>query len=48
MELLRVDPATHVLGLRLNFWVAGLVCVAGVVWFIRSQRPARRLTTARA
>jgi prolipoprotein diacylglyceryl transferase len=47
MELLRVDPATHVLGLRLNFWVAALVFVAGVVWFIRSQRPARRMTPAR-
>jgi prolipoprotein diacylglyceryl transferase len=32
-ELLRVDPAHHVLGLRLNFFVASLLCLAGLVWF---------------
>lgn len=37
-ELLRVDPAHHVLGLRLNFFVASLLFVAGLAWFARSQR----------
>jgi prolipoprotein diacylglyceryl transferase len=37
-ELLRVDPAHHILGLRLNFYVATLLCVAGIAWFIRIQR----------
>lgn len=40
-ELLRVDPAHHVLGLRLNFFVAVSLCVAGLVWFWRSQRHGR-------
>ena len=41
IELLRVDPANHILGLRVNTWVSGLVCVAGVVWFVLSQRAWR-------
>ena len=36
-ELLRVDPAHHVFGLRLNFFVAGALCVAGLAWFARTQ-----------
>ena len=36
-ELLRVDPAHHILGLRLNFYVATLLCLAGLVWFARIQ-----------
>jgi prolipoprotein diacylglyceryltransferase len=47
-ELLRVDPAHHILGLRLNFFVATILCLAGVAWFIRLQfgaRAARRLGT---
>jgi hypothetical protein len=36
-ELLRVDPAHHVLGLRLNFFVAALLFAAGVIWFATSQ-----------
>ena len=39
-ELLRVDPAKELLGLRLNFYVAGLLTVVGLVWFVRSQRRA--------
>jgi prolipoprotein diacylglyceryl transferase len=38
LELLRVDPAHRILGMRLNFWVACALFVAGVVWFWRSQR----------
>jgi prolipoprotein diacylglyceryl transferase len=37
-ELLRVDPAHHLLGLRLNFFVASLLCVTGIVWFAFTQR----------
>jgi prolipoprotein diacylglyceryl transferase len=43
-ELLRVDPAHHILGMRLNFWVACLLTVAGLLWFIHTQRT--RETTA--
>ncbi len=45
-ELLRVDPAHHLLGLRVNFYVATLTSVAGLTWFVRTQRgapPRRRL-----
>ena len=41
-ELLRTDPAHHILGLRLNFFVASVLCVAGLIWFARTQRPRRR------
>jgi len=37
-ELLRVDPAHHLLGLRLNFYVASILCLAGLTWFVRIQR----------
>jgi prolipoprotein diacylglyceryl transferase len=37
-ELIRVDPAHHILGLRLNLFVAGTLFVVGLVWFWRSQR----------
>ncbi len=36
-ELLRVDPAHHLLGERLNFWVAILFTVAGLAWFRHTQ-----------
>jgi prolipoprotein diacylglyceryl transferase len=41
-ELLRVDPAHHIFGLRLNFYVAGILCLAGMVWFVRIQRVGRK------
>jgi prolipoprotein diacylglyceryl transferase len=37
-ELLRVDPAHHIFGLRLNFYVAAILCLAGMAWFVRIQR----------
>jgi prolipoprotein diacylglyceryl transferase len=40
-ELLRVDPAHHILGLRLNFFVAGFLCLAGFAWFARIQFGSR-------
>src|SRR3954451_18553316 len=36
-ELLRVDPAHHILGLRLNFFVASALAAAGLAWFARTQ-----------
>ncbi|HEX8856254.1 MAG TPA: prolipoprotein diacylglyceryl transferase [Thermoleophilaceae bacterium] len=46
-ELLRVDPAHHILGLRLNFFVAVLLFAAGLAWFARIQRggATRRLVS---
>ena len=38
-ELLRVDPAPYILGMRLNFWVASLLALIGLAWFVRIQRP---------
>lgn len=38
IELIRIDPANDILGLRVNTWVSGLVCIAGSVWFVLSQR----------
>jgi prolipoprotein diacylglyceryl transferase len=38
VELLRIDPAHHIGGLRLNAWVAIVGCVAGAVWFVLVQR----------
>jgi hypothetical protein len=40
-ELLRVDPAHRIFGLRLNFYVAATLLVVGVVWFLRTQWPSR-------
>jgi prolipoprotein diacylglyceryl transferase len=40
-ETLRVDPAHHILGERLNFWVASLLTLAGIAWFAYTQRAAR-------
>jgi prolipoprotein diacylglyceryl transferase len=49
-ELLRVDPAHHILGLRLNFFIACILTIAGVAWFALSQRstgdPTRAHTAA--
>jgi prolipoprotein diacylglyceryl transferase len=41
-ELLRVDPAHHIFGLRLNLYVASILCLAGIAWFIRIQRAGAR------
>jgi prolipoprotein diacylglyceryltransferase len=37
-ELLRVDPAHHFLGERLNFWVACVLTIVGAGWFVYTQR----------
>jgi prolipoprotein diacylglyceryl transferase len=40
-ELLRVDPAAHVLGLRWNLLLAIAGTVAGLAWFAHTQRGRR-------
>jgi prolipoprotein diacylglyceryl transferase len=47
-ETLRVDYSVHVLGLRLNFFVAALLCAAGLLWFVRIQRGPPLTAPARA
>jgi prolipoprotein diacylglyceryl transferase len=37
-ESLRVDPAHHILGQRLNFWVAIVLTIVGATWFVWTQR----------
>ncbi len=37
-ELLRIDPAHHIAGLRLNAWVSLFVFVGAVVYFVLHQR----------
>jgi prolipoprotein diacylglyceryl transferase len=40
-ELLRVDPAHHVLGLRINFFLAVALTAVGLAWFARVALPRR-------
>jgi prolipoprotein diacylglyceryl transferase len=37
IEALRVDPAHHIAGLRLNDWIAAIGFVGGLIWFRRTQ-----------
>ncbi|HYB26626.1 MAG TPA: prolipoprotein diacylglyceryl transferase [Solirubrobacteraceae bacterium] len=37
-EQIRIDYSVHILGMRLNFWIATLVCLAGFAWFFWIQR----------
>jgi prolipoprotein diacylglyceryl transferase len=46
-ELLRVDPAHHIFGLRLNLYVASILCVAGIAWFVSIQRAGRKMSAGR-
>ena len=36
-----MDPSEHFLGLRLNMYVASVLTLAGIAWFIYSQRHGR-------
>jgi prolipoprotein diacylglyceryl transferase len=49
IEALRIDPAHHFFGLRLNDWTSILIVVAGVVGFVVSSRrhPGRETTFLR-
>jgi prolipoprotein diacylglyceryl transferase len=37
-ETLRIDYSNYILGMRLNFWIATLLFVGGLVWFVAIQR----------
>ena len=40
VEALRIDPASKLLGLRINLWVSGITLVAaGIVLVVRARRP---------
>lgn len=39
IELIRDDPATHILGLRVNTWVSGILFIAGLVYAFVERRP---------
>ena len=45
-ETIRIDSSAHILGLRLNFFVALVLALAGIVWFVLSQRKGKALTKA--
>lgn len=38
IELVRIDPANTIAGLRVNVWVAGLVGLGALAYFVRSRR----------
>ena len=40
-ETLRIDYSNHILGERLNFWIALLLCLAGLLAFVAIQREWR-------
>ena len=39
-ETIRIDSSEHFLGLRLNFYVATIVALIAIIWFVRVQRRA--------
>ena len=39
IEMLRIDPANHVLGLRLNVWTSIVVFVGGLLYFVLVRGP---------
>ncbi len=41
-ETLRIDSSEHFLGLRLNFYIAAALTLAGIAWFVRSQCKGKR------
>ncbi len=45
-ESLRIDNSEHLLGLRLNFYVATVLTIGGLAWFVISQRRAPAAVTA--
>jgi prolipoprotein diacylglyceryl transferase len=48
IELLRVDPATHIAGIRINVFTAGLLFLAGVVGFLSQRGRPRESLAGRA
>ena len=46
VELVRIDEATLLLGLRVNTWVSGLALIGGLVWLFWGGSPIDRAATA--
>jgi prolipoprotein diacylglyceryl transferase len=42
-ETLRIDYSNYILGLRLNFFVATILCLVGLAWFVAIQKGWRGL-----
>jgi prolipoprotein diacylglyceryl transferase len=47
-ETIRIDSSAYILGLRLNFFVAVVGTLAGIIWFMISQRKGRALARGSA
>jgi len=45
IEMMRVDEANRVLGLRLNVWTSLLVFAFGLAWFVLARRRSRTVST---
>jgi hypothetical protein len=55
LETMKIDPADHILGQRLNVWVAAAALLSGLAWFVicwsrrrPNLHPAPHLATASA
>jgi prolipoprotein diacylglyceryl transferase len=46
IEALRTDPATHIIGTRLNVWTALVVFIGGLIYFLRVRGPQEYLVPA--
>ncbi|MFL5821993.1 MAG: prolipoprotein diacylglyceryl transferase [Solirubrobacteraceae bacterium] len=40
-ETLRIDYSNYILGMRLNFWIALILCLVSIAWFVVIQRQWR-------
>jgi prolipoprotein diacylglyceryl transferase len=47
-ETIRIDSSAYFLGLRLNFFIAIVVTLAGLAWFVFTQRPGAPVRAATA
>ncbi|WP_392466535.1 prolipoprotein diacylglyceryl transferase [Arsenicicoccus cauae] len=45
IEMMRVDEANHVLGLRLNVWTSLVVLAFGLAWFVLARRGPHSVST---
>jgi prolipoprotein diacylglyceryl transferase len=45
-ETLRIDPSHYLFGLRLNLYVAAVLTLVGLVWFVRIQRSSAEPASA--
>jgi prolipoprotein diacylglyceryl transferase len=45
-ETIRIDSSQYFLGMRLNFWVATVVTLIGIGWFVRAQLRSKDAQTS--